>query len=133
MLMTSSAGVIDDHQSSEDLEDYSLGRLASSRTPALEQHLLICPQCRTDLTDIEPYNFVHYTREGPFYSRVTKLRTGKLFARHWSRSLELGKEFRTHRDAQAYPAITFCQMFPHHVCTARCGASVSVSTAGGQR
>jgi hypothetical protein len=83
----------------------------------------MCGQCRTELNAIEPYNFVHYTREGPFYSRVTKLRTGRLFARHWSRSLEVGKEFRTHHEAKAYPAITFGQMFPHHVCTARCGTT----------
>ncbi|HXM43381.1 MAG TPA: hypothetical protein VN924_19250 [Bryobacteraceae bacterium] len=121
--MTCSQGDIDGHQSDEDLESYSLGRLASSRTAALEQHLLVCPTCRTELDAIELYNFVHYTREGPFYSRVTKLRTGKLFARHWSRSLEVGKEFRTHHEAKAYPALTFCQMFPHHVCTARCGST----------
>lgn len=125
--MMCSQGHIDDHQSGEDLENYSLGRLAPSRAPALERHLLSCQGCRTELNAIEPYNFVHYTRDGPFYSRVTKLRTGKLFARHWSRSLEVGKEFRTQQDAKTYPAITFCQMFPHHVCTARCGATGTIS------
>jgi uncharacterized protein YbaR (Trm112 family) len=89
----------------------------------LEQHLLICPQCRTGLSAIEPYNFVHHTHDGLFYCRVTKLRTGRLFARYWSRSLEIGQEFRTHGDAEAYPKRTFSQMFPQHVCTPRCGAT----------
>jgi hypothetical protein len=121
--MMSSQGHIDDHQSGEDLENYSLGRLAASRMPEVEQHLLVCEQCRTKLSDIEPYNSVHYTRDGPFYSRVTKLRTGALFARYWGRSLEVGKEFQTHQGARAYPARTFSQMFPHHICTAHCGAT----------
>jgi hypothetical protein len=115
--------VIDDHQSREDLEDYSLGRLAPSRIPALEEHLLVCAQCRTELNTIEPCNSVHHTREGLFYSRVTKLRTGGLFAHLWGRNLDIGKEFRAREDAKAYPARAFSQMFPRHVCTARCGAA----------
>jgi hypothetical protein len=72
---------------------------------------------------MEPYNFVHLTREGPFYSRVTRLRTGKLFARHWGRNLEAGREFRTQRDARAFTARTFSQMFPEHTCTDLCGCA----------
>jgi len=112
-----------DHQSGEDLESYSLGKLAPSRTAALERHLLICQRCRAKLNAIEPYNFVHYTSDGRFYSRVTKLRTGTFIARHWGRSLEGGKEFRTRRGAQAYLARTFHRMFQEHICTARCGAT----------
>jgi hypothetical protein len=111
------------HQSREDVESYSLGRLAASRAAALERHLLICQRCRAKLNAIEPYNFVHYTSDGPFYSRITKLRTGSFIARHWGRSLEGGKEFRTRKGAQAYLARTFSRMFPEHACTARCGAT----------
>jgi hypothetical protein len=114
---------IDDHQSAEDLESYSLGKLAPSRTAAFEQHLLICQGCRARLNAIEPYNFVHYTSDGPFYSRITKLRTGTFLARHWGPSLEGGKEFRTRQGAKAYLARTFSRMFPEHTCTARCGAT----------
>src|ERR1039457_2510360 len=113
----------DGHQSGEALESYSLGRLIPSRTAAFEQHLLICHQCQAKLNAIEPYNFVHYTGDGPFYSRVTKLRTGMLFARHWGRSLEGGKEFRTRESAKAYLERAFPQVFPEHTCTARCGAT----------
>jgi|ERR1017187_7745950 hypothetical protein len=116
----------DGHQSGEDLESYSLRSLAPSRTGAFEQHLLFCQQCRARLHAIEPYNFVHYTRDGPIYSRVTKLRTGAFFARHWGENLEGGKEFRTKRGAKAYLARTFARMFPEHKCTARCGATNSI-------
>ena len=111
------------HRSGEDLESYSLGRLAAARTAALERHLLTCPRCRAKLHAIEPYNFVHYTNAGPFYSRITKLRTGMFVARHWGRDLEGGKEFRTHKGAKAYLARTFARLFPEHICTAWCGAA----------
>ena len=114
---------IDAHESGEDLECYSLGRLAPSRAAAVERHLLICQRCLAKLNAIEPYNFVHYTSDGPFYSRITKLRTGTFIARHWGRSLEGGKEFRTRKGAKAYLARTFSRMFPEHACTARCGAT----------
>jgi len=114
---------IDDHQSPEDMENYSLGRLAPSRTAAFERHLSVCARCRARLRAIEPYNFVHYTGDGPFYSRITKLRMGTFLARHWGRTLEGGKEFRTLQGAKAYLARTFSRMFPEHTCTARCGAT----------
>ena len=115
------------HQTAEDLESYSLGTLALSLLPGLEQHLLICTRCRDRLSAIEPYNFVHYTRDGPFYSRVTRLRTGTFFARHWGRSLEGGKEFRTRGGAKAYLVRAFPQVFPEHICTARCGATICMN------
>jgi len=116
-------GRVDDHQTGEDLERYSLEGLALSLMPGFEEHLLICQRCRDRLNAIEPYNFIHYTRDGPFYSRVTKLRTGAFFARHWGRSLEGGKEFGARESAKAYLARTFFRMFPEHACTARCGAA----------
>jgi len=114
---------IDDHQSGERLESYSLGKLAPSLTAAFERHILICPGCRAMLKAIEPYNFVHYTSDGPFYSRITKLRAGTFLARHWGRNVEGGKEFRTNAGAKAYLTRTFSRMFPEHICTARCGAT----------
>jgi len=115
-----------DHHSGGDLESYSLRRLAPARTGPLEQHLLFCPQCRQKLNAIEPYNFVHYTRDGPIYSRITKLRTGAFFARLWGENLEGGKEFRTKWSAKAYLLRTFARMFPEHTCTTRCGATDSI-------
>lgn len=113
----------DDHQTRADLESYSLGKLAESPTPGFELHLLICRRCRSGLDAIEPYNFVHYTNDGPFYSRITRLRSGMFFARHWGRSLEGGKEHRTREAGKAYLVRSFFLLFPEHTCTARCGAS----------
>jgi hypothetical protein len=109
------------HQSKEDLETYSLGLLAPDRTASLEQHLLICMRCRARLRAMEPYNFVHYTVDGLFYSRVTRLRAGRFLARHWGQSLEGGKEFRSEQSAKVYLQRTFLELFPEHVCTALCG------------
>ena len=113
----------DEHRTADELENYSLGRLGRTRTGPLEEHLLICEECRGRLTAIEPYNFIHYTSDGPVYSRITKLRTGAFAARHWGRRLDGGREFRTRQGAKAYLIRTFGQMFPEHQCTARCGAT----------
>ena len=109
------------HRSEEELENYSLGRIAPSHSAALEEHLLVCESCRARLSGIEPFNFVHYTKDGPFYSRVTRLRTGTFRARHWGRNLEGGKEFRTLAGAKVYLVRSFAEMFPEHTCTTRCG------------
>lgn len=113
----------DQHQTPEDLENYSLRKLPPPSTARLEEHLLICPQCRDQLSAIEPYSFVHYTSDGAIHSRVTRLRSGIFAARHWGRRLEGGKEFKSRKAARAYLIRTFFQMFPEHVCTPRCGAT----------
>jgi hypothetical protein len=76
-----------------------------------------------ELNAIEPCNFIHYTRDAPFYFRITKLPAGTLFARHWGRSLGGGKEFRRREGAKTYLMCTFSLMFPEHACTAGCGAT----------
>ena len=116
----------EEHQSKEDLESYSLGRLAPDKIASLEQHLLICARCRDKLHAIEPYTSVHFTSDGPVYSRVTKLHAGRYLARHWGQNLEGGKEFGTLAGARSYLARTFTQMFPEHVCTGRCGPTDSI-------
>ena len=109
------------HWSARDLEAYSSGLLEEARSAALEEHLLICERCMTELTRIELHNFVHFTNNGPFYSRITLLATGKFLARHWGKCIEGGREFRTRAGAKAYLLRSFAQMFPEHVCTPRCG------------
>ena len=111
-----------DHAPAKDLERYSLGRLADGRAIKLEEHLLVCEKCRKALDRIEPFNFIHGTDDGPFYARVTCLGTGYFFARHWSRTLQGGKEYRSRQGARNYLLRTFAQMFPEHVCSANCGS-----------
>jgi len=111
------------HSTEEELESYSLGSLSSARTAVLEEHLLLCANCRARLDRMEPYNYVHYTKDGPFYSRVTRQRNGTFFARHWGRSVKGGKEFRSRQGARAYLMRSFRQMFPEHVCGKDCGST----------
>lgn len=118
-----------EHLSAADLESYSLGRLDTSRVDGIEEHLFVCAACTERLVAIEPYNYVHYSKSGPFYSRITRLRNGRFFARHWASGLEGGKEFQSRAAAKAYLSRSFSQMFPGHVCTARCG-STSPGPAG---
>jgi len=110
------------HCSDEDLEQYSLGRLVRSRD-RFEEHLILCPECRGRLERIEPYNFVHDTADGPFYSRITRLRSGTFHARHWSLTLKGGKEYRSRQGARAYLQRSFSEMFPEHVCSRGCGST----------
>lgn len=111
-----------EHWPAEWFEKYSLGRLDRVEEERLENHLLICQACQTRLSDVEPYNFVHYLKR-PFYSRITILKDGKFFARHWGHKLDGGREFRTLSGAKRYLSRSFSEMFPEHRCNARCGST----------
>lgn len=43
------------HATEEVLEEYSFGRICEPQLGWLEEHLLICPQCRSELDGIEEY------------------------------------------------------------------------------
>ena len=43
------------HATEDLLEEYSFGRICEPQLSWLEEHLLICPQCRLELDDIEEY------------------------------------------------------------------------------
>jgi len=43
------------HASEELLEEYTFGRIREPQLGWLEEHLLICPQCQSELDDIEEY------------------------------------------------------------------------------
>ena len=43
------------HATEELLEEYSFGRIHEPQLGWLEEHLLICPQCQSELEDIEEY------------------------------------------------------------------------------
>ncbi len=75
----------------------------------------------TRLEAIEPVNFVHYTEDGMIFSRVTRLRTGKVMARHWGKELDGGKVFRRVSAGKKYLSDSFSHMFPEHECDGRCG------------
>jgi len=64
---------VEAHISDEVLEKYSLETLATPHLSA-EIHLMACASCRSRLETIEPVNLVHFTEDGPVYSRATPLR-----------------------------------------------------------
>jgi len=112
---------MEDHISEETLEGYSLDQLAEGRAGQIKQHLRACSRCRVALEGIEPFNSVHYTVDGPVYSRVTRLTTGKVMARHWGVDLWGGKDFTNAAAARRFLSRSFAQMFPEHHGGDRCG------------
>ena len=46
------------HATEELLEEYSFGRIREPQLGWLEEHLLICPQCQSELDDIEEYKIL---------------------------------------------------------------------------
>jgi hypothetical protein len=110
-----------DHISDGVLQEYSLDKLAGLALAAVEEHLLICDQCRTWLDAIEPVSYVHFTEDGPIYSRATLLMEGKVMARHWGKELAVNKECGSVSTARKYLNEYFAKMFPEHKCDGRCG------------
>src|ERR1035438_2534470 len=87
-------GSIEEHIGAATLERYSLGEFGPAALEAVvEGHLLICAACRDRLAAIEPFNTVHSTPDGPFYSRITQLRDGSFAARHWGRQIDGGRRY----------------------------------------
>ena len=114
-------GSIDEHIGAATLERYSLGELGPAALEAVvECHLLVCAACRGRLAVIEPFNTVHYTQDGPVYSRITQLWDGSFAARHWGRQMDGGSRYQDLADARKYLLDSFAQMFPEHHCGEAC-------------
>jgi len=115
------AGAAEGHLSAGSLEEYSLDKLSEFRNAAVEEHVLTCALCRARLEAIEPTNFVHFTDDGPIFSRATKLTTGWAMARHWGKELDGYRVCVNVSVAKSYLTQSFFQMFPEHRCGIRCG------------
>ena len=113
---------IQGHLSDKALEEYSLDKLADSSLAAVEEHLLICRQCRARLEEIEPVKYIHYTEDGPVCARITRLTTGKVVARHWGQDLHAGRAFGSFYAAKQHLSESFSQMYPEHTCKGSCGS-----------
>ncbi len=88
---------------------------------AVECHLLICAACRDQLAGIEPFNTVHFTENGPLYSRITRLRDGSFAARLWGCRVDGGSRHDDLAAARKYLLDSFVKMFPGHKCGEVCG------------
>jgi hypothetical protein len=111
------------HLSDGSLEEYSLDSLPESNRAAVEEHLLVCGQCRARLEGIEPLNYIHYTEDGPVFESATQLTTGKVMARHWGPDLHAGRACGSFSAAKRYLSESFSQMFPKHTCNGICGST----------
>jgi hypothetical protein len=129
------------HPSKDLLERYSLSRSTPEESAQVEQHLLVCEECRTCLAELDTYavamrsalqvaasfpahrplQVVHYTAEGPVYSRSRKIKKGRWLAVHEGPNLEGGRFCKTLRQANEYLYRSFVEMFPEHRCTPQCG------------
>jgi hypothetical protein len=109
-----------EHIGEATLEDYSLQKFGPEALEAAECHLLVCADCRDRLAGIEPFSAIHFTRDGLFYSRVTQLRDGSFWARHWGCQIDGGGCHRDLASAVKYLLDSFLQMFPEHQCGAGC-------------
>jgi hypothetical protein len=83
-------------------------------------HLQICEGCRHALERIEPFGFVHSTPDGAIYAKITRLGTGRWFARHWSGHVSDGRESITMAGAKRYLTESFSRTFPDHKCGTQC-------------
>ena len=118
----------EEHIGAATLEGYSLQDLGPEVLEAAECHLLVCAACHDRLARIEPFNTIHYTEDGPFYSRVTQLRDGSFCARHWGCQIDGGGRYPDLSSACKYVLDSFVQMFPEHECGEACGvASLNAS------
>jgi len=114
-------GSIEEHVGAATLERYSLGEFGpAALETVVESHLLICAACRDRLARIEPFNTVHYTQDGPIYSRITQMQDGSFAARHWGRQIDGGSRYRDLAAAREYLLESFAQMFPEHMCGEAC-------------
>lgn len=110
------------HIGAATLEKYSLQKLDLEAGERVECHLPVCGACRAQLAEIEPFSTIHNTQDGPFYSRVTQLRNGSFFARHWGCQIDGGGRHPDLASASKYLLDSFIQMFPEHDCRKGCVA-----------
>jgi hypothetical protein len=125
-----------EHVSDDLLERYALNRTSETETAYVEEHLIICAQCRERFVGVEQYATAV---QGALRSFATELiashevagRAVNLFVRaagaQWiarisGPRLEGGMSFATRGQAEAYCHRAFRDMFPEHRCGPGCSA-----------
>lgn len=125
-----------DHIDEARLESYVLGRLVASELGDVEEHVLICEECRNraegldsfiaglcaanELLNSEPLRMTHLTTDGPIRLRVDNAAAGGWNASFSGRQLEGGRWFPELREANEYLLKTFAELFPEHACGKDC-------------
>ncbi len=123
------------HPSSDDIDEYVLGRLTGPTLASIQQHLSCCSDCRFQVKVVEEMiailrkaprkavalRFQHETQDGMITSEVIRITRRKWIAHHTGPQLDGGITTSTLRAANAYLVDSFAQMFPDHICTEKCG------------
>jgi hypothetical protein len=120
------------HPVSDELEAYALNRLGPDHDRIIEEHLLMCEECRHRLQrddgvidairiSFPNFDFTHATEDGDIRLWIEPNHGG------WTARIE-GKELRSLRAATTAKAAivsisrAFREMFPEHRCNERCCA-----------
>ncbi len=113
------------------LEEYSLDGLPDSRLAAVEEHLMLCAECRARLHGIELLKYIHYTEDGLVYARITKLMSDHLMARQWGQNLHAERRFGNFYAAEQFLSDLFLRMYPGHTCQGACGSPAFADETNG--
>jgi anti-sigma factor RsiW len=123
------------HPTSDEMDEYVLGRLTDAALVKTEEHLLHCSDCQCKVEILEAMiavlreaprirvalRFQHETQDGIITSEVIRISRRKWLARHTGPQLDGGVTTSTLAAANAYLVDSFAQMFPEHECTEKCG------------
>ena len=109
-----------DHPTDALLEQYAIGKLDEPDLGFVEEHLLVCEQCRDRLTEQDdfvratraaarqlrdvPLDFTHHTANGPILLLVRRAESGRWRASFAGQDLEGAQDFATVAEANAIDA-----------------------------
>lgn len=131
-------GLADHHISPELLELYVLGRAPESEVDRIEDHLLLCEQCRVLFSDTSLYVAamqlglrqltgmvaVHATKDGVVTLSVKKGRKAWI-ARVRGPGIDAGRRALSEKNALRACQDAFRSMYPEHTCGPGCKVFVS--------
>lgn len=125
------------HIDDEVLELFALNRLPDDRLPAVEEHILICEECRERLHTVDIFlstlkttlrrsapnvTFwqLHQTEDGPVEIWIERAGDDCWVSQRRGFALSGGGEFSTEAEALRELSETFAVLFPEHQCSAAC-------------
>ncbi len=123
-----------DHVRMEALERFAFGELTERELAPVEEHLLVCEECRQAVAEMDVFAevmrspasgastaYVHFTADGPVSLEIRAGEGGGWLARFYGTALEGQTRVESPLEAHAWLRRSFCQMFPEHLCTDECG------------
>ncbi len=135
--MVFATSVAEMHLTDDVLESIALNRLKETNLGPAEEHLLLCPECRSRLETMGEYCCVmgatlrrsapnvvfwqlHITKDGPIQIWVEKVPTRGWRSRRIGRNLDGGIETTSQARALVDAFESFRELFPEHECSDGC-------------